>query len=243
MRVAIFSAFPHEIRKTVRGTGATRTGKECAFDVFQGHYASHDITFVLTGMGGRNAENALKCVLERHAPDIVLSVGFGGALYHGARIGEIVVASRVFYVTEVVADSLELQNGDMIERLSGKLPLREGSFVTVGTMKEKSELGKILSGDFPFPVCDMETFGLAKLSLQKNLRFFAIRSITDRRDEEIPHELLDVSDGSGRYRLGRALTLLLSHPRLIPDSIKLGIYARTAGNSLWQAVSCLVKAL
>ncbi|HTR44268.1 MAG TPA: hypothetical protein VMH06_01055, partial [Thermodesulfovibrionales bacterium] len=78
---------------------------------------------------------------------------------------------------------------------------------------------------------------------QKNLRFFAIRSITDRRDEEIPYELLDVSDESGRYRPGRALWLLLSNPRLIPESIKLGIHARTAGNSLWEAVRCLIEAL
>jgi adenosylhomocysteine nucleosidase len=241
MRVAIFSAFPHEVRETIKCTGAKKTGTGCPFKVFQARYSSHDIAVVLTGMGSRNAESALRCVLETHAPEIVLSAGFGGALYDGARIGEIVIASRVFHVTEAVVDSLELQNGDMIERLSGKLPVRRGSIATLEAWKKKAELRKILSGDFPFPVCDMETFGLAKLSLQENLRFFAIRSISDRRDEEIPHELLGVSDESGRYRLGRALKLLLTNPRLIPDSIRLGMHARTAGKSLWQAVEYLLE--
>jgi nucleoside phosphorylase len=243
MTIAIFSAFPHEVRETIKHTGARKKGTESPFDVLHGRYSSHDIMIVLTGMGGRNAENALRWVLGTHAPDVILSAGFGGALYEGACIGEIVIASRVSSLTDGVAGSLELRNGDMIERFSGKLPIREGSIVTIETWKKKSEFGKILSGDFPFPVCDMETFGLAKLSLQKNLRFFAIRSITDRLDEEIPHELLSVSDESGRYRLGRALMLLLSNPGLIPAGIKLGLHARTAGKNLWRAVECLLEAL
>lgn len=243
MRVAIFSAFPHELREIVRRTGAKKNRKEYFLDVFHAQYSSHDVTVVLTGVGSRNAEKALKYVIESNTPDIVLSAGFGGALYDGARIGEIILASKVLSMAERVTDALVLQNGVMIEGLSGKIPIREGSIVTVEKWKKKSEIRKVLAGQFPLPVCDMETFGLAKLSLQENLRFFAIRSITDRSDEEIPHELLNVSDQSGRYRLGCALKLLLSEPRLIPGSIKLGINARIAARSLWQAVSCLIEAL
>ena len=115
--------------------------------------------------------------------------------------------------------------------------------MTIEQWKTKAELRKILPGHLPFPVCDMETYAVAKLSLKENLPFFGIRSITDRSDEEIPRVLLNVSDESGRYRLGRALSLFLFRPALIPAGITLGMHARTAGKSLWRAVECLMKAL
>ncbi|HET6513787.1 MAG TPA: hypothetical protein VFG09_01390 [Thermodesulfovibrionales bacterium] len=243
MRVAIVSAFPQEVRAIVRNTGATRKRKECVFDVFHARYSSHDITLILTGMGSRSAEKALAYVVEKYVPEIILSAGFGGALYDGARIGEIIVASKVLSLDDRAADVLELRNGDVIEKLSRNLSVREGSIVTIEKWKQKSEIRKVIAGEFPLPVCDMETFGIAKLSLEKNLPFFAVRSITDRSDEEVPLDLLNVSDDSGRYSLRRAIKLLLFKPRLIPGSIKLGIHAHIAGRSLWQAVSCLIDSL
>jgi hypothetical protein len=107
---------------------------------------------------------------------------------------------------------------------------------------KKSEIKKALPR-LPLPVCDMETFPLAKLSMRKGLPFFAIRSITDRADEEIPLELLDVSDESGQYKLSRALRLILSRPKLISEIAKLGRNSRIASNSLWHAVKTLVETL
>jgi adenosylhomocysteine nucleosidase len=244
MRVALFSAFPHELREIVKNIGAAKTLKTDLFDVSYAVYSSHEIIVVRTGIGVRNAEDALNYVLEKYNPNVIISAGFGGALFEGARIGEVIWASRVFFVSEGTGSVLDLQNGrDLFERLSGELTVREGSVLTLDRWKKKSELRKMVSGEFPFPVCDMETFPLAKLSLERNVRFFAIRAITDRNDEDIPPELLGVADESGHYRLSRALKLLLSRPGLIPGSIKLGIHSKIAGRNLWQAVGSLIEIL
>lgn len=244
MRIALFSAFPHELREIVRNIGATKPLRKNSFEICRGEYSSHEIIIVQTGIGVRHAENALEYVAEEYAPEVAVSCGFGGALYDGARIGEVVWASHALFITGHGLQFANLRNGrDIFERLSGTLALREGSVVTIDGWKNKTEVRKIVPENLPFPVCDMETFPLAKLSLEKGLRFFGFRSITDRADEEIPPELLDVSDESDGYRLSRALKLLLSRPALIPGSIKLGVYSYIAGRSLWRAVSALIREL
>jgi nucleoside phosphorylase len=232
------------LREIVRNIGARKTRKKNSFDVSSAEYSSHEITVVLTGIGIRNAENALEYVLKEQTPDVIVAAGFGGALYDGARIGEVIWASRVLSVSGSVQSVIDLQAGrDMFNRLSGQLALREGSVVTLDTWNKKAEVRRMVPEEFPFPVCDMETFPLARLSLERDLSFFAFRSITDRGDEEIPPELLGVSDESGQYRLSRALKLLITKPWLIAESMKLGAHSQIAGRNLWQAVSAFIKAL
>ena len=244
MRVALFSAFPQEVREVIRKIGATRPLKKTSFEICHAAYSSHEIIIVQTGFGIRNAENAIEYVVEEYAPEVVISSGFGGALYDGARIGEVVWASHALFISEHGLQFADLQNGrDMFERLAGRLALREGSVVTLEGWKNKAEVRKIVPENFPFPVCDMETFPLTKISLERGLTIYAFRCITDRNDEEIPHELLGVSDEAGRYRLSRAVKLLFSRPALIPDSIKLGVHSYIAGRSLWRTLSALIREL
>jgi hypothetical protein len=107
----------------------------------------------------------------------------------------------------------------------------------------KTDIMKILSPDLVCPVCDMETFYLARLSGEQGLPFVAVRSITDRAGEEIPSEFLAVSDGSGRYDFFRALRLILLKPWLIPETVKLGINSIIASRNLWRFVKGLIGAL
>jgi nucleoside phosphorylase len=194
-------------------------------------------------MGSHNAEAAFEHVLGKYRPDFMISVGFGGALYDSATVGDLIYASRFFLIGEKVEDAVELSGTVRIfGRLSGMVTMREGTILTLQRWMKKSEIKKALPR-LPLPVCDMETFPLAKLSMREGLPFFAIRSITDRADEEIPLELLDVSDESGQYKLSRALRLILSRPKLISEIAKLGRNSRIASNSLWHAVKTLVETL
>ena len=244
MRVILFSAFPQELREILKRIRIIETRREGLFDVFLADYSSHEVIVVRAGIGIRNAELALDYVFKHHTPDVVISLGFGGALYTGAFIGEVILATRVLLVTDSVTNILDLEHcKEMLSRLSGKVAIREGSVLTLDMWRKKSEVREMVTAEIPFPVCDMETFPLAKRSQDDGVRFFAIRAITDRGHEDIPYELLNVSDESGHYRVSRALTLLLSRPRLIPDSIKLGVRSYIAGKSLWRATSTLMGEL
>lgn len=254
MRVAIFSAFPQEIKQIVKNFKPEESFKRHPLTLFFTEYSSKEIIIVQTGMGTRNAEAAIKYVLVEHSPDFVLSIGFGGALYNGASAGDLICADRVFFIPENVLKkpmtlfnyrellSQEIPNfREIVSKLSKKVSMCEGCIFTFERYMKKSEIKKNLSKELSFPVCDMETFSLAKLSIEQGLPFFALRSITDLADEDLPPEFLRVTDESGGYRVPRALKLILSKPKLIKNIIKTGRASAIASNNLWHFVKAMIE--
>ncbi|HYA85806.1 MAG TPA: hypothetical protein VEI57_01920 [Nitrospirota bacterium] len=253
MIMALFAAFPQEL-KNVRKNYPSVEYPENRLSPIQGKLHSPcDVIIVQTGVSVVNVETAFRRVLQECRPDIVLSAGFGGALYEDAGIGDIVWSSRAFLMEGKKAGQHEHLMEDEVpdsplgrrigEKLREKTSAREGRIVTLSELIAKSKIKGMIPGDFPFPVCDMETFYLARLSHQNRLPFLAVRSITDRLNEDIPPELLAVTDVTGRYHFSRALGLLLAKPKLIPASIRLGRNALRASKNLGMVVDSLVEIL
>jgi adenosylhomocysteine nucleosidase len=248
MRLAIFSAFPQELKYIVKNFTIMKKLKKYPFHIFFTKYSSSEIILVQTGIGTHNAENSLKYILGEYSPDCILSLGFGGALYDGATVGDLIWASKVLLIPESTVEKsqylLEIPNSrEIFSKLSDKIVMHEGCALTLEKWMKKSEVKKMLPRELSIPICDMETFFLAKLSVQKGLPFFAVRAITDLSNEEIPRDLLGVSDKSGNYRFSRALFLLLCKPKLIPGMIKLGRNSKVAAKNLWPVVKSLVEIL
>jgi adenosylhomocysteine nucleosidase len=254
MKIAIFSAFPQESRHIRRRSTAVRKFDR-PFPIFLSKYLSCDIISVETGMDTGNVKAAFKYTVAAYRPDVILSIGFGGALYDRAAIGDLILSSRHFLYTRNGLKELppvsshlfsyqrSITSGNVMIKFRRKIGIREGSFITLPEWTAKSKLKATIPDGIPFPVCDRETFHLAQLSQQNNIPFLAVRAITDLANEEIPEDLFHVTDGHGNYRLSKALGLLFTRPSLIPDSLKLGRNAALASKSLWEAVKALTEVL
>lgn len=251
MIAAIFAAFPQELKHICK-LPATQNPKSFPSPSLGKHHLTCGIITVQTGMGTMSTETAFRRVFQKNHPDIVLSVGFGGALYEGAQIGDIVWSTRALLFQQERMHQHEhsedtIYGSDIIrlikDKLHEKTEAKEGSIVTITEMMTKSKIRAMISDNLPYPVCDMETYYLAKLSNQYRVPFVALRSITDRLDENIPPELLAVTNGIGRYRLSRAIVLLLAKPTLIPASVRLGRSASKASKKLGKAVDILMEIL
>ncbi|HUI45932.1 MAG TPA: hypothetical protein VL122_08145 [Nitrospirota bacterium] len=253
MIAALFAAFPQELRHIRKNHPRAQNPENCPSSLQGKQHPACDIIAIQTGIGAANTETAFRRVLQERRPDIVMSVGFGGALYEDAGIGDIVWSFRSLLIRAERTRQSEHLPEDAVpdstlgrrlgKELCERTAAREGSIITLSEMMTKSKIKKMIPGDLPFPVCDMETFYLAKLSQQNHLPFLAVRAITDRLDEDIPPELLAVTDGTGRYRFSRALGLLLAKPTLIPASVRLGRNAAKASKNLGNAVDSLVEIL
>jgi nucleoside phosphorylase len=242
VRVAIFSAFPQEIKQIIKNLKAERSFERHPLTTFSARYSSKEIIIVLTGMGKANAERAVEYTVTKYSPDLALSVGFGGALYEGAVIGDVVWGSRVFLIQDDITETLDLPNlKDIVGRLPATFAVREGSILTLAKWMKKADIKKFLPNELSLPVCDMETFFLAKAAMKERLPFFTIRSITDRAGEEIPHDFMSVTDQHGKYKLSRALKLILGKPKLVGDIIRIGRNSSTASIHLWYAVRSVIN--
>lgn len=290
MKIAVFSAFPQELKHIRKKSTALSKGPHRPYRVFVSKHAACRLIAVETGMGMVNQEAAFTYILKTYHPDVIVSAGFGGALYYRADIGDLVLASRYFFLTRegvVEFPQLALQNekvtppaagftgylfSKLEERIRPLVPfyqerkltpeykrsflnesvpaalhqkagVRKGSFVTLSEWIPKAKLKSLMPENAPFPVCDRETLHLAKLSYRNNLPFFAVRSITDRLDQDIPEELFDVTDRNGNYQMSRAVRTLLSRPSLIIDAFRLGKSASIASERLWDAVKAVAEAI
>jgi nucleoside phosphorylase len=251
MKVALFSGFPQELTYIIKKFRAKKV-RNSPFAIWSALAASKEIIIVLSGMGTINSEAAWNYVNEEYRPDYIISAGFGGALYEGAGLGDLIAASSVLLYPDAAEASPAHRHQSYLEVPGAKHVMRrmkcadivhEGNILTLRQRVDKTELEKGLLEGLSFPVCDMETFPLAKLSLLADLPFFAVRAITDRFHEEIPKELFGVTDANGNYSLSRALRIILGNPALIPSSIRMGKNAQTASRKLCKAAEELIRIL
>jgi nucleoside phosphorylase len=250
MKLALFSAFPQELTYIIKKLRAEKI-RDSPFITWSARAASKEIIIVLSGMGTLNSEAAWSYAKEGYRPDYIISAGFGGALYEGAGIGDLIAASSVLLYPDATEETphrhenyLEVPGAkDVTRKMTCSDKVHDGCILTLRHKLNKTQIEKELVQGLSFPVCDMETFPLAKLSMMEGLPFFAIRAVTDRAQEEIPPELFGVTDAYGNYSLSRALRIILGNPALIPSSIRMGKNAWLASRKLCQAAEELILIL
>ena len=243
MKLMAMAAFPQELKYVLRNASIVKKTEKGPFTIYVSRYLSHELTAVLTGIGPIGPESGLAEVIDWHGPDFIASIGFGGALYEGAKKGELVWGEECRLAGSNEAVRFGAENKKVFERLRLRLDISAGAIITVGARTPKPKLVKTIPPQTRFPVCDMETFYMERLAQGRGAPFFAIRSITDTLDEEIPEELFDVCDESGRYSAARALRAIVMNPGLIPASIRLGLGSAVASKSLFRAIKALVETL
>ncbi len=250
MKLALFSAFPQELKFILKNLRAEKV-RNSPFFIWSARAASKEIIIVQSGMGTINSEAAWKYVNEEYRPDYIISAGFGGALYDGAAIGDLIAASGVLLYPDAAKDTADRQRNcleipgmkDVIRKMKSADMVHEGTILTLRYRLTKTEIEEELLQGLSFPVCDMETFPLAKLSMLEGLPFFAVRAVTDRAHEEIPQELFGVTDTYGNYSLSGALRIILGNPALIPSCIRMGKNAWLASRKLCRATEELIRIL
>ncbi len=244
MKLLILAAFPREARETMRIAGGGKKIGGLPFRAFRAGRHPHALTVVETGLGVKNAGRVLHRVLEADAFDAVISLGYCGALTDEAGVGDLVWGSQIRLVDGERVESLTLPDkGEVLKALSLRLPIRPAVFLTLKQWLKKGELARFLVPPMPLPVCDMETFALARLSLERKLPFFAIRAVSDEAHVDLAFDPRDVCDHAGVFRLRRALRLFLTRPRLLAQAAQLGRNSKIASARLALAVDALLDLL
>ena len=243
MKIVVAGALPQELKPLLnhikqQGRFQTRT-----LPVIRATHLNHELAVVVTGVGIRNAEEAVESALDAFHPGLILSIGFAGALYEGAAIGDVVVAASVSLVSQnplKVTASLPVD----VKLLEGRLDTMNahlGTFFTLGAPTEKNAARALVPAGAPNPVCEMETFPLAELAQKKGIEFLAARSITDLWDEEIPSDFFAIAESSGARQRIKAASLFLRKPNLIPMATKLTTRSRKASENLWLFFDALAR--
>jgi adenosylhomocysteine nucleosidase len=242
-RILLMAALPLEVRPFLRRVKG-KARRDLGLPAWE--WEAGPAVVALSGMGEAAARRAGEALLGRGRPELLVSLGFGGALTPGLAAGDLVLGETFWCYNP---DTRELKAGPHpapprpLPRLCGALERAgltacTGSMVTTSRIIHKGSQGKALAG-LPRPVLDLETGVLAELAAARGLAFLSLRAITDTAEEEIPEFLRAAGDQGPTVGVGAALGWLAADFRRIAGLLGLWGRSRGAAHKLAQALLVL----
>lgn len=136
-----------------------------------------DVSILITGVGRKNAEAAVRRFLAQHLPRVVLTCGFAGGL------NPVLVHGEVVFMTGYPALEERLADAD------AKLAYFHTASRVVTTIAEKRQLREDTSAD----VVEMESGAILAVCRQSEIPCAMVRAISDTANEDLPLDFNAVS--------------------------------------------------
>ncbi len=221
-KTAIIAALPREIAGLIRGTRPNPELRQ------RGAYLYHidGAVVVAAGMGATRVTLALDAALRLEGIELVVSTGLAGSCSPEIRAGEVIEATTV-------ADA---KTG---ERFPCAASGAERVLVTterVAGVREKARLHE----SYNAALVDMEAATVARLALARNLRFRAIKGVSDAHNFEM-ESLSRFADARGHFRITAFALHTALRPRNWSTAIRLGRESNRALTKLWAELLTLIN--
>ena len=177
---------------------------------------------VCSGPGYKNAASAAREAIERFSPEVLVSIGFAGALASGMKVGDIFVPRHV--VSERTGSAFTSPRG-------------RGSLVTADTVVG-ADRKRVLFKRFQAQAVDMEAAAVAAVAASRDCDFLALKVISDELDTRI--DFIEPFIRPEGLRRGAFIAHLLVRPWLWLTVFRLWRDSRRAAESLSRAVRVFV---
>ena len=181
----------------------------------------------------RAALHIVAGAVDQALPDLIMSVGFAGALSPDLALGQAVYARELAVYDDVSRTCpvrFKFSPGADLAALLESMSVRPARFVTIDRLRSKA----VLAGLVPetCAVTEMESAFIAATAHAHHVPFLGLRSISDELTDEIEWDLDSVADTRGRLRLPRVALAVLREPRLVNSFPGLYRGSKVAGDSL-----------
>jgi len=196
------------------------------------------VTLAETGIGMRRATQAAREIIRFTKPDIVISTGFCGALRTGLRRGDIVIAEKILAYPPALQSSSASLDRNLLDILSGagKVNTNLGTFISTQVMMEKDRLAPLVDDQLQNPVLEMESHALAEVCAGNGIPFAAVRAVSDTAEYDPQPVCSKIFTDDMSVSLTKLLRAAVADPLIIRELLQLHSAARSAGNSLAEAI-------
>ena len=217
-------------------------------DVWVGSWEGVSIVLVRTGMGKDCALSALKEVLSRTVPALVLSIGYAGGLDLRLKVGDLVVADKVLEIDQNATFSknypVNPQELDLFIKLISqkKITVYRGTLITVNQVISNSSAKQELGSSHKALAVDMETSSLIGHCIEKQIPFVSVRAISDTMEQSLINTS-SFADGEGKVSKIKAGWYAATHPHAIKNLISLRSQSQKATANLTEILGVFLRIL
>lgn len=207
---------------------------------------NNTVTLVESGMGTVRAAHAASTVLSQLRPDMVLSIGFCGALKPGLATGDLVIAKEQYHFANGTLSKETGPDPTLTNRLQQELAAHRcstGSFITIETPAIKSSISTAIPYNISLPVLEMESAAIISTCNSARIPVAALRTVSDAWDEDPAPLLEKILATDLAINKARAAAGLLSNPGLLPLAVRLARNAKKAGIALADAVTGILETM
>jgi adenosylhomocysteine nucleosidase len=223
-KIGIIAAMEREVDPLIRGWNS-RT-------LYQGGHASRryrifenvsegcEVSLICGGVGYEAARRATEALIQETNPELVISVGFAGALDRSLHVGDVIVPKLI--INSADGSRTDVGSGD-------------GILVSSATVAGKEQKGRF-SRMYGGMAVDMEAAAVAQGALARGVGFAAVKVISDDVDFEMP-ALDRFVTSDGRFQTFRFSLHVVLHPKLWGRVIALARHGTHASRALSSAIT------
>jgi Nucleoside phosphorylase len=227
-KIGIVAAMEREVAPLVRGW-KVRTIYQSGdvprrYRLFENTSKFGAISLICGGVGCEAARRATEALISELSPDLVISVGFAGALDVSSRVGDVIVPKAV----------INSADGSRTDMESG-----EGILVSTTMVVGKEQKARFAKA-YGAVAVDMESAAVAQGALARGIEFAAIKVISDAADFEMP-ALDRFVTSDGRFLAVNFAFHVVMHPKLWGTAIALARNSSRASRTLSGAIMAYLR--
>jgi adenosylhomocysteine nucleosidase len=148
-------------------------------------------------------------------PELLISVGFAGALTSQHKAGDVLTPGEV----------IDASSGEIFRCSSDETVLVSGAAVLSGPEKQAT------ATKYQAHLVDMEAAAVTRVARQQGTQFLAVKAISDEVDFSLP-PMGRFIDAQGNFKTAKLLAHAAWHPALWPVLVRLGGNTKLAARNL-----------
>ena len=242
--IGIIAAMPQESNALLRLIGPRERTDLGAYRCYRFRLLNRACWLLLSGIGLQRATQATYVLIDAASPQVLFSVGVAGSVHADPDIGDVVVSRNTCQLDKGLTGPFQ-----PLARLSeaawqaAKQALQpDGASLYHGTAVTTRGAQFIHQQPVQMenPILEMETAGIAGVAAGRGIPLLSLRGISDGPRAPIPFNLETMLDEQDNLRSGEIIKTILSHPRMLPQLVRMGRNTRKAADN---AALALVAAL
>jgi adenosylhomocysteine nucleosidase len=211
------------------------------FAVRQGGLNGRHVVVVRSGAGHQAARHATEAILDGHRPQWIISAGFAGGLRPEVARHDLVMADCLI---DAAGHRLVVDLKVDPQSLAQTPGVHVGPLVTVDRVVRLPEEKRALGDRHEALAVDMESYAVAEVCREHEVRFLAIRIISDAVDDELPRDIEALLAQKTRVaKLGAVVGAVWRRPSSVKDLWKLKEDALVASDRLAKFLASTIEQL